>query len=97
MLTTRSVHPFARRPLVSREAAGQLVEYGEILVGDARVSLTIAQLVDEKVLAILGSGASGFRPVKDAVARRSMSYDSGPQKNIPVALSARGGTMQTEL
>ena len=94
MLTTRLTHPVAPGQLVSREAAGQLVEHGEILVGDARVSLTIAQLVDEKVLAMLGSGASGFRPVKDAVARRSMSYDSGPPENIPLALSARSRTIK---
>src|SRR5690348_16691645 len=62
MLTTRFAHPVACRRLVSREAAAQLVEYGEILVSDARASLTIAQLVDDKVLAMLGSGAN-FRPV----------------------------------
>jgi len=87
MLTTRLVHPFARGQLVSREAARQLVEYGEILVGDSRLSLTIAQMVEDKVLAMLGSGARCFRPFKNAVGRRSMSYDSGPATPSALALS----------
>src|SRR5256885_15928522 len=95
MLPTRSAYFVARGQLVSTEAAGPLVEYGEILVGDARDSLTIAQMVDQKVLAMLGSHASGFRAVQK---RRGSTYRiADPQKSIPLALSARSRTIKAEL
>jgi hypothetical protein len=91
MLASRLTHPFARGQLVSREAAGLLVEYGEILVDDARVSLTAAQVVEQKLLAMMGrSRASSFWPSKNAASRHRLRYDAGPpQKTLQLALSAR--------
>src|SRR5262249_27721911 len=55
LVTNFSTPHFARGHVVSRETAANLEEPEEVLVADPRGSLTPAQMVDQKLLALVGS------------------------------------------
>lgn len=61
-MTTFSGPQFVRE-LVSRALAASFLQPEEVLVADSRGSLTPAQMVDRKLLALLGSCARSLQPV----------------------------------
>jgi hypothetical protein len=55
LMNSLSAHHLAHRQFVARETATSLVEPEEVLIADPRGSLTPSQMVDQKLLALLGS------------------------------------------
>jgi hypothetical protein len=63
LTTTFAAHPFGRRQLLSGAAAASLVDREEVLVADPRGRLTPAQMVDQKLQALLESCPRSHQPV----------------------------------
>jgi hypothetical protein len=57
-----SAHDLAHQQLVTEESATTWVECDEVLIADPRGKLTPAQMVDQKLLALLGSCPRSFHP-----------------------------------
>jgi hypothetical protein len=60
LMTSPSAHPLAHRQFVATVAATCLVEPEEVLIADPRGSLTPSQMVDRKLLVLLGSCSRSF-------------------------------------
>ena len=55
-----SIRHFVHQQLIPLETAATLVESEEVLVADPRGGLTPAQMVEQKLLALLGGGSPGL-------------------------------------
>jgi hypothetical protein len=64
LMNSLSAHHCAYRQSVANETATSLVEPEEVVIADPRSSLTPSQMVDRKLLALLGSCSRSLQQSK---------------------------------
>ncbi len=79
------VHRSNPKHVVSGEMAVSMIEPDESLVADPRGSLTPAQMVDQKLLALLGNRAASLQSTDGS---RRWIKDLGPAAPSPIARSS---------
>ena len=90
-----SAHYLVRQQRITEETATSLGECDEVLVADPRGMLTPAQMVDQKLLALLGSCTRSLCPGSRQAGRGTEEFGWMPLLDTTMAPSqisrARGG------
>jgi hypothetical protein len=82
-----SAHYLVHQEAVTEETATTLVECEEVLVVDPRGMLTPAQMVDQKLLALLGSCSRSLHPAGGKARRGTEELGRGRPSTSPMASS----------